>query len=163
MNALSTARSARRARACAALALAFALSACGEPKQNVIAAAEGFVEIRGKRIAVEVADGSAEQARGLGERDGLAWDSGMYFPYARPGFYGFWMKGMRFPIDIVFVRAGRIVDLHPQVPFEPGGNGPTIRPRELVDAVLEVPAGYAAAQGWRIGDRVVFERNAASP
>lgn len=161
MNAFSPVRSARRALVCAALALA--LSACGEPKQNATLAAEGFVEIRGRRIAVEVADGGAEQARGLGERDGLAWDSGMYFPYARPGFYGFWMKGMRFPIDIVFVRAGRIVDLHPQVPFEPGGNGPTIRPRELVDAVLEVPAGYAAAQGWRIGDRVVFERNAARP
>jgi len=82
----------------------------------------------------------------------------MYFPYARPGFFGFWMKGMRFPIDIVFLREGRIVEIHPQVPFEQGGNGPTIRPRELVDAVLEVPAGYAAAKGWQRGDRVRFAR-----
>ena len=82
----------------------------------------------------------------------------MYFPYERPGFYAFWMKGMRFSIDIVFLRDGRIVDLHPQVPFESGGNGPTIRPRELADAVLEVPAGYAAANGWQRGDRVRLER-----
>ncbi|MEZ4281853.1 MAG: DUF192 domain-containing protein [Myxococcota bacterium] len=119
---------------------------------------EGHVEIRGKSIAVEIADGPAEQARGLGERDALAWGTGMYFPYERPGFYAFWMKGMRFSIDIVFLRDGRIVDLHPQVPFEAGGNGPTIRPRELADAVLEVPAGYAAANGWQRGDRVRFER-----
>jgi len=86
----------------------------------------------------------------------------MYFPYARACFYTFWMKGMRFAIDIVFLREGRIVDLFAQVPFEPGGNGPTIRPRVLADAVLEVPAGYAAASGWQIGDRVRFERSRPS-
>ena len=119
---------------------------------------EGFVEIRGQQIAVEIAEGRAEQAKGLGERDALAWGSGMYFPYERAGFYTFWMKGMRFAIDIVFLREGRIVDLFPQVPFEVGGNGPTIRPRVLADAVLEVPAGFAAASGWQLGDRVRFER-----
>ena len=119
---------------------------------------EGSVEIRGKQVPVEIADSRAEQEKGLGQRDALAWGTGMYFTYARPGFYGFWMKGMRFSIDIVFLRENRIVDLFPQVPFEAGGNGPTIRPRSLVDGVLEVPAGYAAANGWQIGDRVRFER-----
>ena len=119
---------------------------------------DAWVEIGSQRISVELAVTTAEQSRGLGYRDGLAWGSGMYFPYDRPGFYTFWMKGMRFPIDIVWIRDGRIVDLHRDVPFEPGGNGPTQRPRELVDAVLEVPAGYAAAKGWSIGDRVTLER-----
>lgn len=132
--------------------------ATGGSKSSARAAAEGFVEIRGRQIPVEIAEGGAEQAKGLGERDALAWDTGMYFPYARAGFYSFWMKGMRFPIDIVFIREGRIVDLYAHVPFEPGGNGPTIRPRELADGVLEVPAGYSTAQGWRVGDRVRFER-----
>ena len=121
-------------------------------------AIEGQIEIRGKSIAVEIADSPAEQRKGLGERDGLAWGTGMYFPYAKAGFYAFWMKGMRFPIDIVFLREGRIAEIHPQVPFEKGGNGPTIQPRSLADAVLEVPAGYATASGWQIGDRVGFAR-----
>lgn len=138
------------------LALAFA-TACRE-SGPATSPSEGHVEIRGKQIAVEIAEGQTEQAKGLGERDALAWGTGMYFPYARAGFYTFWMKGMRFAIDIVFLREGRIVDLFAQVPFEAGGNGPTIRPRVLADAVLEVPAGYAAASGWQIGDRVRFER-----
>jgi len=124
-------------------------------------AIEGSVEIRGRSLPVEIADSSDEQRKGLGERDGLAWGTGMYFPYARPGFYAFWMKGMRFPIDIVFLRDGRISEIHAQVPFEKGGNGPTIRPRELADAVLEVPAGYAGASGWQVGDRAAFARISA--
>jgi uncharacterized membrane protein (UPF0127 family) len=140
------------------VAIALLLSAACREGAPPAPSPEGFVDIRGGRVAVEVADDRTEQAKGLGERDALAWDTGMYFPYARPGFFGFWMKGMRFPIDIVFLREGRIVEIHPQVPFEKGGNGPTIRPRELVDAVLEVPAGYAAAKGWQRGDRARFER-----
>ncbi|MFO0691689.1 MAG: DUF192 domain-containing protein [Myxococcota bacterium] len=124
-------------------------------------AIEGEVEIRAKKVPVEIADSPAEQQKGLGERDRLAWGTGMYFPYAKPAFVAFWMKGMRFPIDIVFLRDGRIVEIHPQVPFEPGGNGPTIRPRSLADAVLEVPAGYAGASGWQVGDRVRFARISA--
>lgn len=123
---------------------------------------EAWVEIGSQRVAVELAETPEEQTKGLGYRDALAWDTGMYFPYARPAFYSFWMRGMRFSIDIVWIRQGRIVDLHAAVPFEPGGNGPTLRPRQIVDAVLEVPAGYAAASGWRIGDRVKLERTDAS-
>ena len=147
-------RSAFAALLCIVLLLAAACRETGPITPD----AEGVVEIRGKPVAVEIAEGQVEQAKGLGERDALAWGTGMYFPYARPGFYTFWMKGMRFAVDIVFLRDGRIVDLFQQVPFEPGGNGPTIRPRVLADAVLEVPAGYSAASGWQIGDRVRFER-----
>jgi len=141
-------------------ALWLATSAChglsdGAPR------VDGWVEIHGKRTTVEIAYTPEEQAKGLGERDDLAWGHGMYFPYDRPGFYSFWMKGMRFSIDIVWLRDGRIIDLDPNVPFERGSNGPTLRPSELTDAVLEVPAGYALAQGWRIGDRVKFERATA--
>lgn len=118
---------------------------------------DAWLEIKGQRISVELARTAQEQAKGLGERDALAWNHGMYFEYSTPGFYAFWMKDMRFSIDIVWLRDGRIVGFETSIPFEKGGNGPTVRPRELVDAVLEVPAGYATASGWGIGDRVRFE------
>ncbi|MFP6654965.1 MAG: DUF192 domain-containing protein [Myxococcota bacterium] len=119
---------------------------------------DAWIEIRGRRVAVEIADSPSEQAKGLGSRDALAWNHGMYFEYAEPAFYSFWMKDVRFSIDIVWLRDGRIVDLDVRVPFQEGSNGPTVRPAELVDAVLEVPAGYAVAHRWQIGDRVLFER-----
>ena len=125
-------------------------------------ATEGWIEIHGHRVSVEIADRPEEQSLGLGERDSLPWDHGMLFVYDRPDFYAFWMKGMRFSIDILWMREGRIVEIAPNVPFEPGGNGPTLRPRTLADSVLEVPAGYAAARGWRVGDRVKFDRTPGS-
>lgn len=120
--------------------------------------AEAWVEIRGQRIAVEIADTPDKQALGLGMRDDLPWNHGMYFEYARPAYYAFWMKGMRFSIDIVWLRDGRIIDITPNVPFQEGGNGPTVRPNRPANAVLEVPAGYAIANGWLVGDAVSLER-----
>ena len=114
-----------------------------------------WVEIRGRRVAAELAETPAEQSLGLGERDSLAWDRGMLFVYDTPARYRFWMKGMRFSIDIVWIAGDRIVHVDSHVPFERGGNGPILQPPYPVDAVLEVPAGYATVNRWRVGDRVV--------
>jgi uncharacterized membrane protein (UPF0127 family) len=87
----------------------------------------------------------------------------MLFEYDQPGFYSFWMKDMRFDLDLVWIRDGRIVDVHHRVPAPgrsaPEGLLPTYRPRELADTILEVPAGFAAAHGWQPGDRVGIERS----
>jgi len=163
----SSARQTRRELESGARAKAFALLAasvsmflsvaCGIGGPDDDAKPDAWLEIKGRRVSVEIARTAAEQAKGLGEREALAWDHGMYFEYSTPAFYSFWMKGMRFSIDIVWLRDGRIVGFETNIPFEEGGNGPTLRPRELVDAVLEVPAGYSVASGWGIGDRVLFE------
>jgi uncharacterized membrane protein (UPF0127 family) len=141
---------------CALGSMVLGFLGCGLGGQD--ATPEAWIEIKGKRVSLEIADTPRKQQKGLGERDSLAWNHGMYFEYPTPAFPTFWMKGMRFPIDIVWLRNDRIVDLHVNVPFEKGGNGPTVRPSVLVDAVLEVPAGYAVANGWQIGDRTAYER-----
>ena len=132
------------------------------PNGGAIESPEAWVEIRGHRVAVEIADTPEKQALGLGQRDDLAWDHGMFFTYSKPAFYAFWMKGMRFSIDIVWILDNRIIAIDESVPFEPGGTGPALRPDSLVDAVLEVPAGNATARGWRVGDRVVMELASSS-
>ena len=135
------------------LVVAAAGSGCGFVERDG-PPTDAWLTINGQEISVEIADTPRKQELGLGERDALPWDHGMYFEYERPAFYAFWMKGMRFSIDIVWLRNDRIVGIESNVPFEPGTNGPTLRPPQLVDAVLEVPADYAAARGWRIGDRI---------
>lgn len=115
---------------------------------------EGSARIQGQSIALELARTPQEQALGLGQRDGLAWGHGMLFVYEEPQFHRFWMKDMRFDIDILWIREGRIVDISHNVRHRPGSTGDQVSPRELADQVLELPAGYAAAQGLRLGHRV---------
>jgi uncharacterized membrane protein (UPF0127 family) len=141
-----------------AVSLAGALG-CSRAATSDAPEPDAWVTIGRARIATEIARSFEEKARGLGGRDSLAWDHGMLFPYTKPDFLSFWMKDMRFSIDIVWIRDGRIIDIAHRVPFDPGGPGPTVRPRELADSVLEVPAGYAQAQGWRRGDRVEVVEN----
>jgi uncharacterized membrane protein (UPF0127 family) len=134
---------------------------CGRGEE--LEASAAWVSVRGHRVAVEIADTPEKQRLGLGGRSSLDWDRGMLFVYQHPGFYTFWMKGMRFDIDIVWIFRDRIVEVAHWVPHpgdelaERDDQLPAYRPRQLADAVLEVPAGYAEARGWRIGDRVQME------
>lgn len=137
------------------LALLLCASACAAEAEKP----DGpTITIRDQVVTLEITKGRAEQARGLGGRDGLAWGHGMLFAYPSPRFPGFWMKNMRFDIDIVWIRGDHIVDISHRVPHFEDHPGPTIKPKELTDTVLEVPAGYAQAHGWRIGDRVTLDR-----
>ena len=134
--------------------------ACGAsntPFSSTPAEPEGRARIQGQSIALELARTPQEQALGLGQRDALEWGHGMLFLYEEPQFHRFWMKDMRFDIDILWIREGRIVDISHNVRHRPGSTGDQASPRELADQVLELPAGYAAAQGLRPGHRVEVE------
>jgi uncharacterized membrane protein (UPF0127 family) len=166
-DALARARSTRRARPprrrlLAIVAIVLACLACeGTPGESASTGPEpdAWMTINGTRVALELALTPSEQRLGLGDRDSLAWNHGMLFLYDAAGFPGFWMRGMRFDIDIVWIRGDRIVDISHGVRHVPGGNGPTVRPRELTDKVLEVPAGFATAHGWRIGQPAELEQS----
>lgn len=106
----------------------------------------------GAPVAVEIADTPALRERGLSGRQGLASGHGMLFLFGRTDRYGFWMKDMLFPIDIIWIRDGAVVDFMTDVPPVPAGVvPPSYFAREPIDAVLEVPAGFCRERGLRIG------------
>lgn len=63
----------------------------------------GEVRVGAQTWRVEVARSPASRERGLAERDRLAQGEGMLFAFDSPQYAGFWMKGMRFPLDIVWI------------------------------------------------------------
>ena len=140
------------------LGLGLALLACGgERPGSAEEFDDGWIKIGDQRIALEIVRTPDEQRLGLGERDSLDWGNGMLFQYDTATFPKFWMKGMRFDIDIIWIRDGRIVEISNQVPHVPGQNGPTVSPRSLTDSVLEVPSGFAQANRLHPGQRVKLE------
>lgn len=98
-------------------------------------------------IRVEVVTTLQEQVLGLGNRDSLAEGTGMLFRYSAPGERIFWMKRMRFPIDIIWIRKEQIIFIEHHVPPPSPLTSDTSLKRYgkgiLADAVLELPAGYA--------------------
>ena len=124
----------------------------------VLAEAGGRGEVRiGNRVTVpvEVARTEAEKTRGLSGRDRLAPDRGMLFVYEAPVRPLIWMRGMRFPLDILWIRDGRVVDLVRGAKAPAPGEAPQeFAPREDAQYVLEVPAGFVERQGIAVGDRV---------
>jgi len=103
-------------------------------------------------IDAEIADTPARKQRGLSGRASLGDGQGMLFPYAEPGRHGFWMPDMHFDIDILWIRAGRIVHVEPDVSKDDPQR--VYRPREPADLVLELPAGTARRRGFQVGDAV---------
>lgn len=112
------------------------------------------VTIRGRAFTVEVADTPSKLEKGLGDRDAIAADRGMYFPFTSAQKWVFWMKGMRFPIDIVWIRDGKIVDVAADVPPPTVMPLETYTPIEPADAVLELKAGTVREADMRVGDEV---------
>jgi uncharacterized membrane protein (UPF0127 family) len=104
-------------------------------------------------LTVELARTTREKVRGLSGRPGLKPGHGMLFLYDRPQPVSIWMKDMRFSLDILWIRDGRIVHIEKQAPpLSPVG--PEQIYTALADMVLEVPAGFADRQKIRVGDPV---------
>lgn len=114
-------------------------------------------EVNGTTIRVLVAETIQQQHRGLGKRDTIAPYDGMVFPFLLYGRHGFVMRDMRFPLDIIWLRDGVVVDLAEQVPLEAGASEAELmvyRPRVEANAVLELPSGRAAELGITIGTKI---------
>ena len=104
-------------------------------------------------LTVELARTPEQQIRGLSGRPGLKSGNGMLFVYDRPQPVSIWMKDMRFPLDIVWIRDGRIVKLEKNAPpLTPAG--PERIYTATADLVLEVPAGFTGRKRIRVGDMV---------
>ena len=111
------------------------------------------------RVKVDVADTIGKQRQGLSGRFSMPADEGMYFPMGLPSIYSFWMNDMHFPLDIIWIRAGKVVDISENVPYPLPGNPPaTAQPKEPADAVLEVNADFTEKHGVKIGDRIQLDK-----
>ena len=112
-------------------------------------AGDDWVELAGKRYAVEIADDDAERARGLMFRDELADGHGMLFIHEREAPQAYWMKNTRIALDILyFDDALKLVSQQRDVPpCSAGDRCPPYPSKAPARYVLELNAGEAARLG----------------
>jgi uncharacterized protein len=102
-------------------------------------------------IQLEVARSFQQQSWGLMGRPPLAPLHGMWFPWPQPQVLKFWMHRTPAPLDMLFLRQGRVIAIEagaqpcPHLPCRSYG------PDEPADGVVELAAGEAARLGLQVG------------
>jgi uncharacterized membrane protein (UPF0127 family) len=111
------------------------------------------VKIGNSEFRSEVVSSDAKIQKGLGGRSGLYDSCAMLFKFPRAGTYSFWMKDMRFPLDIIWILDGKIVHIEKNISEKFSG---TLSPQVDADSVLEINAGIADKIGIKISDKTSF-------
>lgn len=108
------------------------------------------------KLNVEIAQSSAELAKGLMFRDSLPEDEGMLFDFPSVMPLQFWGKNTYIPLDIAFVdQNDRIVDIRHIAPMSTrlvSSSKPCVR-------AIEANAGFFAKHGIQSGSSVTILRS----
>jgi uncharacterized membrane protein (UPF0127 family) len=110
------------------------------------------------KIYAEVVDTPASREQGLSGRSELKDDEGMLFIFEHPGKYGFWMKDMTFPIDIIWINQDGVV-VHIEREVTPDSYFNFNPPKTFVNTpeakyVLELANGGSEKYGIYLGTKV---------
>ena len=117
------------------------------------------ISVVSRDVYVEIVSDPASITKGLSGRKDIGKNQGMLFDSGYENTYpAFWMKDMKFAIDIIWIDDGRVVHIDEHVqPPTPGTADfeiPKYRPPVPVDHVLEVPAGFSNQNSIAVGDLV---------
>ena len=117
-----------------------------------------WVELNGKRFAVEIADSYAKRERGLMFRKHLAEGRGMIFIHDHQAPQAYWMKNTKIPLDILyFDQEHKLVSLQQRVqPCFLGDSCPSFASSGPALYVLELNSGVAEQLGVHVGDELTF-------
>lgn len=119
---------------------------------------------------LEVADTETKREVGLGGRPTIGEDEGMLFVFEEPQPYSFWMKGMEFPLDIIWLtsvdsvgergvsrKQKRIVVVHLEENVATTTYPRVFTPDFSATYVVELPAGSAKKSGIEFGSILMLE------
>lgn len=114
------------------------------------------VKINDQLFYVELAVTPKEKEIGLSGRQTLASKHGMLFNYDHKDTYPFWMKGVRFPLDFVWIEDLTVVDLTRNARIQTTEPFTVYKPKVPVSKILELNAGEIDKYRLKIGDKVKF-------
>jgi len=114
---------------------------------------KGILYINKTKIDVQVASALFEKKQGLSGKPSIEKNEGMLFIYKKDGKYGYWMKNMNFPIDIIWIDSNfQIVEISENIP--PESFPQSFKSEKPIRYVLEISANLAKDKQISVGDRV---------
>ena len=119
------------------------------------------VTVNGLILSADISASNEQRTKGLSVKDALAENEAMLFVFDNEDEHTFWMKDMKFPIDIIWINDNKTV-VHIEHNLQPCGYGllcPTYKPGQDSLYVLETVGGFAEKHDVVQGTRVQFELN----
>jgi uncharacterized membrane protein (UPF0127 family) len=120
------------------------------------------VTVNGLVLVTDISVTNEQRTKGLSEKDDLAENEAMLFVFGSEAKHTFWMKDMKFPIDIIWIDSEKTI-VHIEHNLQPCASGvlcPTYKPDDDSLYVLETVGGFAEKYGIVKGTRVEFELKA---
>ncbi len=120
---------------------------------------DGFTKIKvgDSTVTAIIRDTIEGRRRGLSGYEELEENEGMLFVFPVATKYSFWMKEMKFDLDMVWIMDDRIVEITEGVVAPVGNESPvTVQPKVKVNRVLEVNSGWVEKNGVKVGDEVKY-------
>ena len=118
------------------------------------------VSVRGQSITIEIADTDDERQAGLSNRSSLKSGHGMLFIFPNESKQVFWNQDMKFPIDVVWIKGDRIVNVD-HLPLDSGENVRVAAPQEI-DKVLELNKGDADKYSIKPGETITVHNSTSN-
>lgn len=107
------------------------------------------------KLKTDIAQTSNERAIGLSKYSQLQPDQAMLFVFKSPGLYSFWMRDMKFPIDIIWLNEDKeIVSIKKNV--DPLDFPESYHPSSKALYVLETVAGFSQKNNLVIGQKLFW-------
>lgn len=116
------------------------------------------VRVNNQIIIAETVKTDKARERGLSGRESIGVNEGMLFEYTGNEQVTFWMKGMKFPIDIVWIRDGVVIGFEQNVDPQIGASEDLLtryNSPEPISQVLELQAGRVKTLRLFIGAHIV--------
>lgn len=107
-------------------------------------------------FVVEIVDTEKKRQKGLSGRVDLCSHCGMLFEFDNANEYLFWMKGMLFDIDVVWINGDEVVGIREKISHIRGENEVIIAPVAF-DRLLELPAGTIESVSVAVGQKVMYK------
>jgi uncharacterized membrane protein (UPF0127 family) len=129
------------------------LSACAR-KEGVVLG-EKTVRLGGQEFTVEIADTPGKWSQGLSGRESLVENAGMLFVYSDYNIRLFWMKEMKFPLDIVWIKDNLVVSCTEKVAvLDKAGRISQVKSPSEANYVLEINSGLCEKYNIIFGSKV---------
>lgn len=108
-------------------------------------------------IPVTIADTEQARTQGLSGTESLAVGTGKLFVFDAPGVYSFWMKDMKYAIDIVWIDSSwRVVDI--TAAAAPESYPALFSPSREIQYVLEINANEATVDNLSVGAQLQLKK-----